>query len=57
MQEPAPPQVGDIVIHRDNESATFTVLAVDGLCAWVKSNGGGVHSTVLLANLAVVKAC
>jgi hypothetical protein len=51
-----PPQVGDSVIHKDNECETFAVLAIDGLSAWVRSYGGHMYSTVLLANLTVVRA-
>jgi hypothetical protein len=57
MREPAPPQVGDTVIHKDNESETFMVLAIDAESAWVKAMGNGLRSSVLLANLTVVRAC
>jgi hypothetical protein len=56
MKDPAPPQVGDLVIHKDNEEASFMVLAIDAESAWVKSAGNGLRSSVLLANLTVVRA-
>jgi hypothetical protein len=55
LVEAAPPQPGDTVIHKDNECEAFKVLALDGLSAWVRSEGGHMYQTVLLANLVVVE--
>jgi hypothetical protein len=60
-----PPIPGDCVIHKDNTSETYMdntsetymVLAVDGQSAWVKSEVGHIHLTVLLSNLTVVRRC
>jgi hypothetical protein len=51
-----PAQVGDVVMHKDNEAETFMVLAVDAESAWVKATGNGLRSSVLLANLTVMRA-
>jgi hypothetical protein len=57
LVERAPPKVGDCVIHKDNPSETYNVLAVDALSAWVRSEVGHMYQTVLLSNLTVVRRC
>lgn len=52
-----PPIPGDCVIHKDNPSETYNVLAVDALSAWVRSEVGHMYQTVLLSNLTVVRRC